>query len=142
MPDIKIPELSRFCCFELKPGVKYTSLVLGILWLLALISSFVGSGIGNIIWNIIWCVASIIIFGMVYWGIHKDKPRTWLLPACIVAPINGILCVLTAIIAFISLNWFGAIIYCIEAGLVLYYFLGVYTVYKSMTAPTGNVEPA
>lgn len=138
----KLPELSRFCCFELKPGVMYCSVVLALLWCLALISAFFSGGVGAIIWNVIWSLIGIAVYALVVFAIQKDKPRTYLLPAIFTSLLNTILCTISVIVYFITLAWFSAIVLLVVGALTCYYFLGVYNVYTSMTAPTANVEPA
>jgi len=142
MPMPKIPELSRFCCFETKQGVMYGSIVLAALWCLDLIAAFFSGGLGSILWNVIWSIIGIAVYGLVVFAIQKDKPRTYLLPALVTSFLNVILCTISVIVYFITLVWFSAIVLGVVAGLTAYYFLGLYTVYNAMTAPVGNVEPA
>jgi hypothetical protein len=138
----KLPELGRFCCFETKQGVMYCSIVLAVLWCLSLVSAFWSGGLGVILWNVIWSVVGIAVYGLVVFAIQKEKPRTYLIPALFTSLLNTVLCTISVIVYFITLAWFSAIVLLVVGGLTCYYFLGLYTVYNFMAAPTANVEPA
>lgn len=138
----KIPTVDRFCCFDVKTGVLYTSIILIVIWILEFISAFWSGSLGGIVWGIIWALAALAVYGLVVVSIKQDKPRTYLLPALFLSAFNVIVGCINAVIFFFVLAWFSAIVLCVIAGLTAYYFLGLYTLYQSQSAPAGNVEPA
>ena len=60
------------------------------------------------------------------------------MPACALAFLNTLAGVAGTVMALISLNWIAAAVSAAEAGMSVYYFLGVYTVYRSMPEMPSN----
>jgi len=139
----KIPTLEKMCgCLEVKKGVLYWSILLVILWGLYFIASIVGGGtVGNIVFSVIWSILGIIVYGLVVFQILKDKPKNLLLPALCTSAANVVITLIDAIISFVILNWIGAILLLIIGGITLYYFLGLWTVFKGSDAPPAGGEP-
>lgn len=141
MPMPNIPMLEKFLvCLEVPRGVMYTSGVLAVLWIVNVLQAILTLGSGQLIWNVIWGVANIVVYGLVVYTIWKDKGKMLLLPAIFVSLFDIVVCIINAILLFISLFWFSAIWVLIIAAITIYYFLGLYTVYRQ-GIPSGG-EPA
>ena len=61
---------------------------------------------GNWIWAIIWCIASILVYAAVIFGMMKTR-KIFLLPALCVSVFNVLVGIINGIINFIILNWIG-----------------------------------
>ena len=76
MAELSIPKLDQFCCFELRDGVKFASVVLCILWTQALITTLMwGSVNAYFLWSAVWCLATIVVYAMVFNGISNNKAQ-------------------------------------------------------------------
>merc|ERR1711890_177064 len=110
-------------CMDVTTGVRNVSIVLVVLWILYFIGAITGNSTGNWIWAIIWCIASILFYAAVIFGMMKTR-KIFLLPALCVSVFN----VLVGI-----LNGIGAIVLLAIAGLTAYYAIGLKNVYDDMS---------
>eukprot|EP00092_Neocalanus_flemingeri_P006363 GFUD01006849.1.p1 GENE.GFUD01006849.1~~GFUD01006849.1.p1 ORF type:complete len:154 (-),score=37.54 GFUD01006849.1:211-672(-) len=141
MPLPTIPRLERFCvCLDVHTGVKYFSLGLMVLWIVYTLAAIFGAGnIGNIIWAIIWCAATVVCYGLVILAMQKSN-KLYMFPALIISVFNIIVGAIQAVIAFVSLWIFSAIVILIITAITTYYALGLKTVYDDLS--TGGPPPA
>merc|ERR1712080_690089 len=118
-------------------GVRNVSIVLVVLWILY----FIGAITGNWIWAIIWCIASILVYAAVIFGMMKTR-KIFLLPPLCVSVFNVLVGIINGIINFIILNWIGAIVLLAIAGLTAYYAIGLKNVYDDMSDAPAAAEPS
>ena len=91
---------------DVPTGVRNTSIGLMVFWIIYLIGNVLGSNYSGAVWGCIWSIASIIVYGVVVYGMRVNK-KILLLPALIINVFNVLVGILNGIINFIFLDWFS-----------------------------------
>ena len=66
-----VPKLTKFLvCLDLYQGVKYTSLLMIVLWVIYAIVAFVSLALSGAIWSLIWCIVNVLAYVAVVLGMH------------------------------------------------------------------------
>jgi len=133
-----VPKLTKFLvCLDLYQSVKYTSIGLGVLWIIYAIVGFVKLAIGGAIWGLIWCIVNVLAYAAVVYGMQKSN-RLYTLPALYISIFNVIVGIINAIINFVSLALFSAIWILFMQLIIAYYFCALKSVHDDMGSSGQN----
>merc|ERR1712215_17437 len=138
-----IPRINRFCCLDVKTGIKYFCIGLSILWIITALAAFFGgedNSAGYSIWNVLLAVCNVVVYVLVILGI-KNNNKMFIIPALIVSIFDIITTCITAVFWFITFSWITAFLNLILAAFIGYFFLGLHTVYADMGSGAAPAEP-
>jgi len=132
----RIPHLSNFCCFfQVRDGVKVGAIAMIIYTALVLAIQIVNDrdNVANTVWSVIWLGFNFAAFFGVLAALWKDLPKL-IIPAMLICVIDVLLSIISAIVNFVFLAWFSAVLTIIFAGLAAYYFVACKSVYDDMNS--------
>merc|ERR1711936_760932 len=137
---------NRFCCLDVKTGVKYFCLGLSILRIITALQAFFGGGDSNNnsagynIWSVLLAVCNVVVYGLVILGI-KNNNKVFIIPALIVSIFDIISTCISAVYWLFFLHIITCLLQVLLAAFIAYFVLGLKTVYEALALTLFGGQP-